>query len=350
MIRVGVDASELRPGAVGGVPTAVRLLLSALRNHGRDVEAIAIAPRPIVAPEGVPVRVTGGPARPRAWRGSRALRRATTDLVLVHSTVTAFPDLPGIPVTATVHELPFIVDYHYEGQRRALAQWYWLSRALGRCAALVAPSQVTLKQMEEAHPAAGRVTSVVPHPAPPAPDHEQHGHDGSVLFVGRLDRRKCVDSLIRGAASCKGEIRLVGAHAARRRAEIERIASASGVQGRLKFHGVVDEKTLDGLYGRAQVVVLASASEGFGFPVLEALARSVPVIVSRDTGAAEVAGEAGLVVDPGQADQIGAAVERSAEEEWRARVARLGPARSMEFSAERAARGYAEVFRRALAR
>ena len=165
--------------------------------------------------------------------------------------------------------------------------------------------------------------------------------------MGRLDRRKCVDSLIRGAASCKGEIRLVGAHAARRRAEIERIASASGVQGRLKFHGVVDERTLDGLYGRAQVVVLASASEGFGFPVLEALARSVPVIVSRDTGAAEVAG---LVVDPGQADQIGAAVERSAAAEWRGHVARLGPARSMEFSAERAARGYAEVFRRALAR
>jgi glycosyltransferase involved in cell wall biosynthesis len=349
-MRIGVDASELRPGAIGGVPTAIRLLLSALKAHGRDVEPIALAPRPIDAPEGIPVRVTGGPARPRSWRRSRALRRATADLDLFHSTVTAFPDLPRIPVTATVHELPFVVDYHYEGQRRALAQWYWLSRALGRCVALVAPSRVTLRQMEEAHPAAGRITAVVPHPAPPAPDHEQHGHDGSVLFVGRLDRRKCVDALVRGAAAGKGEIRLVGAHATRRRAEIERIAAACGVRDRIRFHGVVDAKTLDSLYGRAQVVVVPSASEGFGFPVLEALARSVPVIVTRDTGAAEVAGEAGLLVDPGKADQITAAVERAAEAEWRGRIARLGPARSMEFSAERAARGYAEVFRRALAR
>lgn len=350
MIRVGIDASELKPGAVGGVPTAIRLLLRALKGHAPGVEPIAVAPREIEAPPGVEVRVTGGPARSRPWRRSRALRRAVSDLDLFHSTVTAFPDLPDKPVTATVHELPFVVDYHYEGQRRALAQWRWLSHALGRCAALVAPSRVTLDQMVTAHPAAWRVTTVVPHPAPPAPDHEQHGHDGSILFVGRLDRRKCVESLIRGAAGSGGEIRLVGAHAARRRDEIERVARACGAFDRLRFLGVVDAEALDRLYGCARVVVLCSASEGFGFPVLEALARSVPVIVSRDTGAAEVAGEAALLVDPGDADQITAAIERTGEAEWRGRIARVGPARALEFSPERTARGYAEVFARALAR
>jgi glycosyltransferase involved in cell wall biosynthesis len=350
-VKVGVDATELRPGAIGGVPTAIRLLLAALRDHAPEIELSALAPADADVPEGVRLVRTGGPERPRRWRRSRRLRRALADLDLFHSPVTAVPDRAGPVLTATVHELPFVENARLDTPRRALTQWFWLSRAMGRCAALVAPSRATLRQMCAVHAAAPRLTHVVPHPAPVAPRRLQREHDGSLLFVGRLDRRKHVEALLAGAAAGgEGPILLVGPHEPRDRLRIEEAARRHGVYDRVRFLGVVDAATLDDLYFRALAVGLVSLSEGFGFPVLEALARGVPVVVTQGTGAAEVGGEVVLVVDPVSPDQVGAALERAAEPAYRERVARLGPARAAEFTPERTARGYREVFLRALGR
>jgi glycosyltransferase involved in cell wall biosynthesis len=346
-LKIGIDATELRPGAVGGVRTAVYLLLDALRNFAPDVELCALAPEPVETPRGVRCVATGGPRRPLFWRRSRQLRRHLRGLDLFHSPVTAFPDA-RVPVTATVHELPFVEDFRLEGQVRALVQEYWISRAMSRCRALVAPTQATLRQLGVAHPAAPRITSVVPHPAPPV-DRASHGHDGSLLFVGRLDKRKCVEAMLEGAAGAlPGEIRLAGEQPARRRRAIEEVAARAGLGDRVRFLGVVDAISLDDLYCRACVVGLLSASEGFGFPVLEALARGVPVVVAKGTGAAEVGGHAALAVDPSGREEVAAALRTASTPEHRQRIAVEGPARAMEFTPERTARGYLEVFQRAL--
>ncbi len=346
-MRIGVDATELREGAVGGVRTAVYLLLDALRNYAPDVELQALAPEPVETPRGVRCVATGGPRRPLFWRRSRQLRRHLRGLDLFHSPVTAVPNA-RIPVTATVHEIPFVEDYRLEGQWRALAQEYWLARAMARCRGLVAPTRTTLHQLGVAHPAAPRITAVVPHPAPPV-DRTSHGHDGSLLFVGRLDKRKCVEALLEGASGAvAGEIRLAGEQPERRRRAIEEVAARAGVLDRVRFLGVVDAIALDDLYCRACVVGLLSASEGFGFPVLEALARGVPVVVARGTGAAEVGGAAALAVDPADRGEVGAALRTAATPGHREKVAAEGPARAMEFTPERTARGYLEVFQRAL--
>jgi glycosyltransferase involved in cell wall biosynthesis len=346
-VKVGIDATELRPGAVGGVRTALRLLLDALAKHAPELEVTALAPQAVPVPHAVRLQVTGGPSKPRLWRRSFALRRTLRRLDLFHSPVTAIPSFEGPTYTATVHELPFVEDYRLEGTARASAQWFWLSRAMGRCAALFAPSRATFRQIGAAHPAAAAITAVVPHPAPPAPDHEQHTHDGSLLFVGRLEKRKCVEALLRGAASESGEIRLVGPHRASARRRIETAAERAGVRERVLFFGVVTDGDLDYLYRNACAVGLVSASEGFGFPVLEALSRGVPVIVARGTGAAEVGGEAALAVNPASPSEIAAALRMAADPAYRKRLSSLGPARALEFTPERTARGYAEVFLRA---
>jgi glycosyltransferase involved in cell wall biosynthesis len=145
-----------------------------------------------------------------------------------------------------------------------------------------------------------------------------------------------------------GEIRLAGPHAPRRRRAIEAVAERAGVAQRVRFLGVVDPLALDDLYCRACVVGLLSASEGFGFPVLEALARGVPVVVAKGTGAAEVGGAAAIAVDPADREGIAAALRAAADPEHRQRIAVDGPARAMEFTPERTARGYLDVFQRAL--
>ncbi|MHC4547735.1 MAG: glycosyltransferase [Planctomycetota bacterium] len=347
-MRIAIDATELKPGAIGGVRTALYLLLDALHKYTPDLQITAVAPHPVDVPRGVRTLDTGGPARPWRWRRSRVLHEALGEFDLFHSPVTAFPVVNGLVVTATVHELPFVVDHRLEGTRRALSQWYWLSRAMGYCAALVAPSQATLRQIRLTHPAAERITHVVPHPAPPTPSSEQKRHDGSVLFVGRLERRKCIKALLAGAACSEGQIRLVGPHTEAARFRIEKEAERLGLQDRVLIVGPVDADSLDFLYRTACVVGLVSASEGFGFPVLEALARGVPVIVAQDTGAAEVGGDAVQVVDTTHTEQIAAAIRRAVDPEYRHEVAVLGPARVLQFTPERTASGYAKVFERAL--
>ena len=348
-MKVGIDATELRPGAIGGVRTALYLLLDALHRFAPDIDVVALAPGPVEAPAGVKVVQTGGPEKPRRWRRSRQLRNAMTTLDIFHSPVTATPPSNGPVLTATVHELPFITDHRLEQPARSVAQWYWLSRAMGCCAALVAPSHATLRQMILAHPASARIAHVVYHPAPPSPACEQHGHDGSLLFVGRFDKRKGVEALMHAAASTEGPIRLVGPHDDEGRARIESAAERYGVRDRVSFVGVVSAERLDELYCSACVVGLVSASEGFGFPVLEALARGVPVVVGEGTGAEEIGGDAVLVASLRSDEEIAAALRKAREPEYRAMVARLGPRRVLEFTPEKTARGYVEVFERALA-
>jgi len=348
-MKVAVDVTELASREPGGVRTGLRLLLAALRDHAPGVDAVAVAPRPVPLPEGVASRWTGGPGTPRAWRRSRALSRALEGFDVFHSPVTAHPRGLALPMTVTVHELPFVVDARLEGSWRALVQYTWLSRALSAGALLIAPSRTTRDQIAVAHPAALSRTLVVPHPAPVVPEGPRAQSDGSLLFVGRLEPRKCVGALFDAAGAWPGEVRLAGPQRPRERRRVEELARARGLSDRLRILGVVDEGRLDALIRHAAAVVLPSASEGFGFPVLEALGRGVPVIVSRSTGAAETAGDAGIAIDPSDAVAFARALGVVQQTGTRERVAREGPARLAEFPPERTARGYAEAFHRALA-
>jgi glycosyltransferase involved in cell wall biosynthesis len=346
-VRIGFDVSELG-GAPGGVGTAITLLLAALAKYEPDVEVVALAPRDRKVPRGVRFVATGGPVRPRAWRRSHALAEAIERIDLFHSPVLAHPDLERVPVVATVHELPFVVSHKLEGVARALAQWRWLTRAMARCRSIVAPSRATLEQIRAVHPGAVRITEVIPHPAPLV-DEMQHDHDGSLLYLGRLDRRKAIARLVEACALVEGQLRLVGPHEPRRRAELEGRIAELGLQKRVEFVGEVDEAMRNFLIRQAGAVALASYSEGFGFPVLEALGRGVPVIAGRGTGAAEIGGEAVLAVDPERPDEIAGAWRRALETEHRAFVRTHGPARLLAFRPERVAHAYKELWRRALA-
>jgi len=347
-VRIGFDVTELS-GGPGGVATAIRLVLEALAKDEPDIELVALAPREVAVPAGVRMKATGGPVKPRAWRESYALREAVQKIDLFHSPVLAHPDLEHVPVTVTLHELPFVVSTRLEGYGRALAQWRWLNRAMERCAAIVVPSEATREQLRLIHPGALRITRVIPHPAPYV-DEMQHDHDGSLLFVGRLDRRKSVEAMLDGCAEFEGKVRLVGPQEPKRRAQIEKVVERNGMQERVEFLGEVDGKMLGYLYRQAGAVALVSRSEGFGFPVLEALGRGVPVIVAEGTGAAEVGGEAVIAVDPRRKDQIADAWKRALETEHRAFVRTRGPAQLLRFRPKDVARAYKQLWTDALAR
>jgi glycosyltransferase involved in cell wall biosynthesis len=103
--------------------------------------------------------------------------------------------------------------------------------------------------------------------------------------------------------------------------------------GRVRFTGWLDEPTLEGLYAAATVFVFPSLAEGFGLPVLDALARGVPVACSDATSLPEVAGTAARYFDPTDTDAIAQAIEELlGDPSRRDRLRRAGLEQARRFS------------------
>ena len=133
-------------------------------------------------------------------------------------------------------------------------------------------------------------------------------------------------------------------------AELRARASTAGVAGDVRFLGWVSNEELEGLWSVADAFVFPSLYEGFGLPVLEAMARGVPVACANASSLPEVAGDAALLFDPRDPRAIAAAVEEllSLEGPARARVRARGIARAEQFTWRRTARMTLESYARAI--
>ncbi len=133
-------------------------------------------------------------------------------------------------------------------------------------------------------------------------------------------------------------------------AELRARAAEAGVAEDVRFLGWLSGEELEGLWALAEAFVFPSLYEGFGLPVLEAMARGVPVACSNASSLPEVAGDAALLFDPHDESAIAAALERLLGEEiLREDLRARGLDRVSEFTWERTARLTLESYRRALA-
>jgi glycosyltransferase involved in cell wall biosynthesis len=122
------------------------------------------------------------------------------------------------------------------------------------------------------------------------------------------------------------------------------------VSGRVRFPGWLSDRELDGLYALADAFVLPSLIEGFGLPVLEAMARGVPVACSDLSALPEVAGDAALLFDPLRQEQVTAAMRRLLNDRRLAeRLITLGHEQVKRFSWERTGAASLAGYRRAIA-
>lgn len=131
---------------------------------------------------------------------------------------------------------------------------------------------------------------------------------------------------------------------------LEREAREHGVSDAVRILGYVDDADLEGLYGAASAFAFPSLNEGFGLPVLEAMARGVPVVTSNVSAMPEVAGDAAILVDPTSVEAIAGGIRQVLDPDVGGRLAEKGLARPGAFTWEKTARLTAGSWRRALAR
>lgn len=173
-----------------------------------------------------------------------------------------------------------------------------------------------------------------------------------VLFVGTLEPRKNLPTLLKAFSrvgkDCRVPLVVVGGRGWLCE-EVFATRDALGLNQEVLFAGTVPGKQLVYYYNCATCLVLPSLYEGFGLPVLEAMACGTPVIVSNLSSLPEIAGDAAITVDPTDVDGLaGALAVLLSDEELRARLRRLGIKRAGSFSWERAARETMEVYRKAV--
>ena len=273
---------------------------------------------------------------------------------LYHAVEWAQPLRSDVPVVVTVHDLiPFLYPRLYPWMRR---ERLLALRLLRRADAVVAVSRRTADDTVRLARVAPERITVIPHgvaaeftPAPGAAIEEVRTRLGLrgrfLLSVGTFDPRKRVDLLMRVAASLEGITLVVAGDQGVYAAEVARAATRHGVAGRTVVTGHLPLADLVALYSGAACLLFTSAYEGFGLPVLEAMACGSTVAAFRNSALAEVGGDAAILVDDGDAAALATVVRRLLDSptERSERVA-MGREWAARFTWEATARRTLEVY------
>ena len=347
--RVLLDARPLQgPSAGRGVGSYARGLLGGLIAEGFDSRLTLLLDAGLDEPSLPPGRYQLAGSR-RRYHGQLAgyeeavalrsdLARIGPDLY--HAIDLRLPGRSPCPMAVTVHDL---IPWAWGGPRmRGERLRYWLGkRLLKRADLVIVVSQATSVDAARFGGVDPRRIRVVPEaadelfkPRPGAAERVKQRWElegGYLLFVGALDARKDPASLLRAWAAAREvrpKLQLVVAGEPGRQAP----AAMPGA----KLLGRVGDEDLADLYTAAGCFVFPSRYEGFGLPCLEAMACGCPVAAFRNSSLPEVVGDAGLLVDDGDAAALGrAAAEMIGEaDRWR----RAGLERAKAFSWRKTAR------------
>jgi glycosyltransferase involved in cell wall biosynthesis len=366
--RIAIDVRPLTLGHVTGVGLVVAQILEELSGLGCSFVAVADLPVPRgMIPDSVPVAL-GPPAGGRIRWEAAVLPRVLAALDpapdLYHATWNhGVPRGLPFPAVLTIHDLiPWRAPEAVPWPRPAPLHRFLYRRAVvgsaRAAAAIVTVSEASRRDIEASIPgAAGRV-HVVPNALPrwfrPADEAQgrafraRFGGGSYWLYVGGFDPRKGIDTLLDAVARLQAggaaapPLVLAGAPNEESRRH-EREAERRGV--RAHFPGYVPDADLPALFAGASLFIYPSRHEGFGIPLLFAMASGLPCVVSDGGSLPEVAGEAGVVFPAGDAAALAGILARArADPGSLAERAARGPARAGLFTPEALARGTIRVY------
>lgn len=354
-IRVLFDAHQIGRRQTGN-ETYVRESLRALR--GRDdmsVVAAVDAGVPGQGPLAPPMSVRRVPRN--GWLRLLALgiaaRRDRVDLI--HS-IYYRPPYPGVPTVVAIHDISYERYPEFFGRLELFKNRLLIRDAARRATHVVTLSEHARREIVELYGVdPERITVVYGGVAPvfQAGDDRHReplrGRELRLLAVGTLQPRKNLLRLLEAvravAAIRPARLGVVGPDGF----QADRIRAAAGDGAPVDVLGYLSDEELAAEYRRADVFVYPSIYEGFGLPVVEAMASGTPTVTTTGGSLPEIAGDAALIVDPYDVAGLSAAILRLAEDDGlRSQLAERGRARAALFSWERAAEQLRHVYERAL--
>jgi glycosyltransferase involved in cell wall biosynthesis len=281
------------------------------------------------------------------------VQRATGPVDVIHATGMAMPP-PSSPLVVTVHDLAFL-DRPTHVTRHGLRFFRRAIELAKRDAdVVVAPSQATIEDCVRHGFDRDRLRlvpwGVTPLPVDPGSLERLravHRLDARyVLWAGTVEPRKNLSGVVRAFARLdRDDVLLVLAGPDGWNEDLEALLPPA-LRPRVRRIGFVSPSDLRALYAGASVFCLPSLAEGFGLPVLEAMAQATPVVTSSGTATEEVVGETGVLVDPNRPEQIAEALDRVLGDAGLAeQLAEAGRARASLFTWDRTAELLVEAYR-----
>jgi glycosyltransferase involved in cell wall biosynthesis len=256
---------------------------------------------------------------------------------------------PAKRVVSTFHDL-FVMTGEYSSDSFRARFTQRAIRAARNSDLIIAVSTFTANQVASLLHFDPERIQVIPHGVR-LPSEISETREEMILCVGALQVRKNTIRLVEAfeTLSCGWRLVLAGApHGYGAGVILDRIA-ASPARSRITLTGYLPPAELEQLYNRASIFAFPSLDEGFGIPVLEAMAHGIPVLTSNRSALPEVAGDAALLVNPFDVEEIRAALERLIDNrELREQLACRGRARAAQFTWERAVRATHQAYERLL--
>ncbi len=373
-MHVGLNLVYLVPGATGGTETYARELIPELAAAAPDTRFTAFINREAAVARGGPwgelipaITVPVEAASRVQWvRGEQQLlpplaRRAGIDVL--HSLANTAPAWGRFRRVVTIHDLMF--------KRAPEAHLGLLGRGMGilvplaarRAHRIITVSGSAADDVRQLLAIPSSKIDVVPSGtgtaarSEPLPEPEIRrvlgaGERQIVLTASALRPHKNLARLIGAIAGfepARRPLLVLAGYRTDYEKELQRCAEELGVSDSVRILGWVDQPTLEGLYAACGCFALPSLYEGFGLPVLEAMARGVPVVCSDRGALAEVAGDAAISVDPESVRSIAAGIERLLSDPAEAdRLRARGRERASRFTWAAAAAGTLVAYERAL--
>jgi glycosyltransferase involved in cell wall biosynthesis len=367
-MRVALNLSFLAPGETGGMEVYARELARALAARD-DVELVLLGNRLLDDgwPEVERLVMPVDPGRRVEWvlgdqvHAPRAAARLGADVV--HSLASTGPAAGRVVRVTTIHDLNYklVPDTHFGV--RGLGMRVLVPLAVRRSRRVLVDAESTRKDLHlhlgtprekvDVAPLAARVRR----DAEATPERElrrrlELGERPVVLSLSAKRPHKNLTTLFCAVAALDPERRpalVVPGYPTPHEAELRALAAEIGIHAQVRMPPWLPPADLEGLYRMAACVVFPSLYEGFGLPVLEAMARGVPVACSNRSALPEVAGDAALLFDPEDVGAIRAAMARLlTDRELVERLGAAGRGRAAQFSWERTAELTVRCYRRAL--
>jgi glycosyltransferase involved in cell wall biosynthesis len=377
-MRIGIDASLASTHGTGTGRYAADLVSRLLELDRRNEYVLYMRRRDLGAnpllhewPPHVRIRVTDAPFTLARLHVNLSFQLVRDRIELYHSLGFFLPAFWFGPAIVTVHDIhPVLFPRHWNrpGTRISyLALRAHIPISLRRATRIIVPSEYTRRTLADTFGVPDDKIVVTPYAVDPfflaKPAREEieamerrFGAGEFFLCVGALSPLKNVEQLLEAFA-------LLRARATGRALRLVLVGRPAGTHwedslapliGRLGLADAivratyVDESMLRALYARAIALILPSFAEGFGLPVLEAMACDTPVVISRTAALCEVAADAALHVEPGDPGALARAMERlEAEPDLRATLISRGRTRVASFSWERTARQTLAVYEQA---